>query len=337
MTTPEDLFRQLASGRIAPLILLHGQETYLVQRALRNIRQAIFPENIDAFNDNQFNGKDTTASQLLETVQTFPVFAERRLVTVKDVQLLPAPEMEQLLDYLERPVEQTCLLMVADKIDNRRKFYQQFKKHGLVVEFKPLAEKDIPPYVRQFLGHQEINISADALSLFCSMVSSGLHEIHAELEKLINYIGSSRLVDIKDVQAVVSRGRAENVFELGNAVGRGDSAKALALGLRLSASGEPPLRILSLLVRHFRQLWKVRELQVQKYPGKDIARLAGVPLFVVDGLIQQAKRFSRMDFIRAHEYFLETDLAMKSSGADPAALLDLLILRLVKEKSIKRG
>jgi DNA polymerase-3 subunit delta len=101
--------------------------------------------------------------------------------------------------------------------------------------------------------------------------------------------------------------------------------------MRLSSAGEAPLKILALLVRHFRQLWKVRELQVQKYPLKEIAKIAGVPFFIVAGLIQQGKNFSRNDFMRAHELFLETDLAMKSSGADAAALLDNLILCLVKK------
>ena len=35
----------------------------------------------------------------------------------------------------------------------------------------------------------------------------------------------------------------------------------------------------------------------------------------------------------AFELFLETDLAMKSSGADADALLDSLILRLTKRKT----
>jgi DNA polymerase-3 subunit delta len=86
-------------------------------------------------------------------------------------------------------------------------------------------------------------------------------------------------------------------------------------------------------VRHFGQLWKVRELEVKNRPVKEIAKVAGVPFFVVDSLIQQGKKFSRLDFIRAHELFLETDLAMKSSGADAAALLENLILNLVKKRA----
>ncbi len=328
-----DLYRDLRAHQIPSLVFLCGQEPYLVQQAARSVRQAVLPDDKDDFNDNQFYGKEATAEQILEAAMTYPVFAQKRLVTVKDAHQLPAAELERLLPYLHNPAPETCLLLIADKIDNRRKFFQEFKKCGALVEFKPLSDREIPQYIRNSLNRHDVKISADAVDLFCAMVGGNLHEVHAELDKLLTYIGDATLIDIKDVQAVVSRGRAESVFALGNAVGRGDTAKALTLVMRLSAAGEAPLKILSLLVRHFRQLWKVRELQVQKYPVKEIAKIAGVPFFVVDGLIQQGKKFSRQDFYRAFGLFLEADLAMKSSGADAEALLDNLILRLVMKDS----
>ncbi len=331
--TADELYNRLRSGDIPTLILLCGQEPYLIQRAARAVRKAVLPADRDDFNDNQFDGKEASGSEILEAVMTFPVFADRRLVTVKNAQLLKAADLDILLPYLDQPVAETCLLLIADKIDNRRKFFQRFKKCGALVEFKPLSDREVPRYIKVTLNQHDIRITADAVDLFCSMVGNNLHEVHAELDKLVTYLGSATLVDVKDVQAVVSRGRAENVFELGNAVGRGDVAAALTLVGRLSAAGEAPLKILSLLVRHFRQLWKVRESQVKKLPAREIAKVAGVPFFVVDGLVQQGKKFSRRDFIRAHELFLETDLAMKSSGADAAALLENLILNLVKKRT----
>lgn len=330
--TADELYRRLRSNQVPELIFLCGQEQYLVQRAARSVRHVVLSDEKDDFNDNQFYGKETTASLILEAAMTYPVFAEKRLVTIKDAHQLSATELEKILPYLQNPVPETCLLFIADKIDNRRKFFQQFKKYGALVEFKVLSDREIPQYVRNALNQNDVKISADGLDLFSSMVGNNLHEVHTELDKLLTYIGTATLIDVKDVQAVVSRGRAENVFELGNAVGRGDMAKALSLIMRLGAAGEAPLKILSLLVRHFRQLWKVRELQVQKYPVKEIAKVAGVPFFVVDGLIQQGKKFSRKDFLYAHELFLETDLAMKSSGADAGALLESLILSLVMKK-----
>ena len=328
-----ELHRKLQSNQIPAVIFLCGQEPYLIQQAARSIRQAVLLAEDDVFNDTQFHGKDVTAGEILEVAMTFPVFADKRLVTIKDAHQLPASELEKILPYLQNPAPETCLLFIAGKIDSRRKFIQQLKKNDSLIEFKPLTDREFPQYIRNILNQRNIKISADALDLFCSMVGGNLHEIHAELDKLLTYIGTANLIDVMDVQAVVSRGRAENIFELGNAVGRGDIEKALTLVMRLSAAGEAPLKILSLLVLHFRRLWKVRELQVQKRPANEIAKVAGVPPFVVNGLIQQGKKFSRKDFIRAHELFLEADLAMKSSGANAGALLENLILNLVKRKS----
>lgn len=326
------LQQKLRSNQIPAVIFLCGQEPYLIQRAARSIRRGVLPAENDDFNDSQFYGKEVKAEEIISTAMTYPVFAEKRLVTVKDAHQIPAAELEKLLPYLLDPAPETCLLFIAGKIDNRRKFYQQLKKNDSLVEFKPLTDRELPQYIRDALNQREIRISADAVELFCSMVGANLYEIHAELDKLLMYIGTATLIDVIDVQAVVSRGRAENIFEIGNAVGSGDIEKALTLVMRLNAAGEAPLKILSLLVMHFRRLWKVRELQVQKRPPKEIAKVAGVPPFVVEGLIRQGKKFSRRDFFQAHELFLEADLAMKSSGANSEALLENLILSLVKRK-----
>lgn len=329
--TADELFRNLSKGKIPELLFLHGKEPFLLQRAVRLVRKAVLAAEQDDFNDNQFYGKEATAVAITEAACTLPVFASKRLVTVKDAHLLAAAELDALISYLKDPVPETCLLFVAEKIDSRRKFFQQFKKSGTLIEFKPLSERELPGHVRSFLDERDYRISGDALDLFCSMVGDSLHEVHGELEKLLTYLGDRTLIDVADVQAVVSRGRAENIFELGNAVGRGDASQALALAKKLMDGGEAPLKILSLLVRHFRQLWKVRELQVQNSPPREIAATAGVPFFVVQPMIVQGKRFSRLDFQRSYELFLETDLAMKSSGADAEALLESLLLQLVRK------
>lgn len=331
--TAQEFYRLLDNNRIPQLVLLHGQESYLLQQAYLSLRQTLFPGGEDAFNDNQFSAKDAQIDEIREALMTLPVFAERRLVTVKQAQLLPTAALDELLPYLLNPVAETCFLLLADKIDGRRKFYQQFKKLGVTIEFKPLTGKEVPGYVQGALKRQDRAISTDALTLFCSLVGESLHEIHAEIDKLKNYIDARGTIEVADVQAVVSRGRAENIFELGNAVGRGDATKALTLVKRLHSAGEAPLKILALLVRHFRQLWIVRELQVRGQPPREIAQAAGVPYFAVEGLMQQGKRFSRRDFVWAQELFLETDLAMKSSGSEDALLLDNLILQLARKKS----
>jgi DNA polymerase III subunit delta len=324
----DELARRLRSKQIPQLILLHGQESYLIERAERAVRRAVLENDPDDFNDDRFVGKQADATQIVAAATTLPVFAAKRLVTVREAHLLPVSEQDALLAYLKDPAPETCLLLVADKIDNRRKFFQQCKKVGLVVECKPPSDRELPTYVRTFLAEHDLSITADALILFCAIVGTSLHELFGELEKLRTYLGGRDLIDVADIKAVISRGRGESIFAIGNAVGRRDAGQSLALCRQLLSAGEAPLKILALVVRHFRQLWKIKELQAQNSSQKEIAAGAGVPFFVLNAMLAQVRSYTRQELLHAYELFLETDLAMKSSGADAEALLESLLLRL---------
>jgi len=326
--TAEEL-QKLIKGRQLPAVLyLFGTEPFLAQRTLRQIEKALLTPGSEDFNRQIFSAPNLQVQDVVDACQTFPAFAERRLVLVRDAQNLSAGDYEALQSYIEAPAAETCLVFSGTKIDSRRKFFQILKQRDALVEFKALNERQLPSFIRQHLDEQGYSVTGDALSLFVNRVGSSLHEVMTELEKLCLYAGTPRLLDVPDVQAVVSSVRAENVFEIGNAVGRQDPARALKLGRHLVTDGEAPLKILSLLTRHFRQLWKVRELQAEGRPARDIARAAGVPPFVVDGLMAQGKRYSRQDFRRAFRLFVEADLAMKSSGPQAEVVLEQLLLRL---------
>jgi DNA polymerase-3 subunit delta len=327
----DDFYSQLEVDPPA-LILLYGEEDYLLNQAHQRIRSAIFGTTRDDFNDHQFHAKGARAEEILDAASTYPVFASRKLVTVKDFHLLAASEQDKFSAYLEDPLEQTCLLLIADKIDNRRKFFQLFKKKGVVLKFDPLGDRELPVFVRRAVQQRGVTISRDGLDLFCSLVSNSLQEIESELDKLALYIGKRQEMNVDDVEAIVSRGRSESVFALGEAVARGDLVCAMTLVRRFAAASEPPLLVLNLITGHYRLLWKIRALASQHCVVNDIARQVGRPPFVVQRLLEQARRFSRRHFMAAYELFIETDLAMKSSGGSAGSLLELMVIRLIRDK-----
>ena len=326
--TAETLKKAIKKRDLPPLLYLYGEEPFLQQQALQHIERALIEPGTEDFNREVFYGRNLDISQLLDAVMTLPAFAPRRLVIVKEAQHLATDAYERLIDYVAKPVAETCLVFSADKIDNRRKFFQLLKKSDALVDFRPLGEGQVPAFVRGRLEERNFQITADALQLFVLQVGSSLHEIATETEKLMLYAGEGRLLDVADVQAVVSSSRSENIFEIGNAVAGFAAGQALSLGRALLADGEPPVKILVLLTRHFRQLWKVRELDAGGCPGHEIASRAKVPSFVVGRLTQQVKGYRRKDFKRAFALFLEADLAMKSSGARAEVVLEQLLMRL---------
>ena len=318
----------IQAGSLPGLILLYGQESYFIDEGLQAISNAVVrPEDRD-FNLTQFQGRDFKPIDVVEQARTFPIFSERRLVIVKNVHEASADQLEGLLSYLEDPVPETVLLLTAEKIDARRKFFQLLKKTGKVIEFKKIYENQLPSFVRDLAKSFNVTLTGGALKLFCKRVGTNLVEVQGELEKLVGYLGDRDLAEESDVAAIVSDTRIESVFDLTDALGRGDSSTALILLDRLLAEGQAPLMVLAMMTRHFRQMWKISELTAQKVPQNELPRRVGASPYFLKGLMQQASRFESRHYRYVFSQFLATDLALKSSGGEPKMHLEQLVLEI---------
>jgi DNA polymerase-3 subunit delta len=324
----KELQNILQAGTVPGLILLYGQESFFVEKGMLAVRDAVVtPENRD-FNLTQFYGKDFVPNDVVEQARTFPVFGERRLVMIKNIHESRAEQLETLLDYVEDPVPETVLLLTAEKIDARRKIFQLFKKNGVSIEFKKIYENQLPSFVRDLAKSSNLSLTAGALKLFCKRVGTNLAEVQGEMEKLVGYLGERDLADEADVAAIVSDTRIESIFDLTDAMGRGDRSTALSLLDRLLAEGQAPLMILAMMTRHFRQMWKISELVSQKVPQSELPRRVGASPYFLKGLMQQATRFDHRQYRQVFNRFLETDLALKSSGGEPRMQLEQLLLEI---------
>lgn len=327
--TPADLQKAIRANAIPDLIYLFGSERFFLDRALQHLTDAIVQPDARDFNLQVYHGRERGIESILDSVRTLPVFAPRRLVIIKDADKLTATDLDALTGYVEDPVPESCLVLVGEKIDRRKKFFLAFQKKGALVEYKGLYENQIPSFVREQATVAGFSFTEDAMALFCRRSGTSLQEIDGEMQKLFQYVGAERkLVDVADVEAIVSDTRVDSIFDMVNAIGRRSAGEALRLLGRLLEEGIAPLVVLSMLTRHFRQLWMTRELLDDGVGRKDISKRIGVNPYFIDGLVSQAKLFNPRQYRRSFEHFLATDIALKSTGSNPGAMLEELLLEI---------
>ena len=327
--TPAELSKRIRSQTVPSLLLLYGSEPYLLGRSLQQLLDAIVPEEARDFNLQTFHARETTPDVIIDNARTFPVFAQRRAVVVRGIDKFKAADFDAFLPYVTDPVPETCLIFVAEKIDRRKKFFQSVQKNGELVEFKKLYDNQVPSFVKEQVAAAGFRMTEDALAEFSRRSGTNLQEIVGELEKLFQYVGDKQPVDVADVRAIVSDTRIDTVFDLTNAIGQRKAGESLILLRRLLDDGIAPLMILSMLVRHFRQLWMTRELLDNGVGRADISRRIGINPYFVDGIITQCCLIDRPQYRAAFERFLAIDLALKSGGGQPEALLEGLLLNLM--------
>jgi DNA polymerase III subunit delta len=315
---PEEYHRAVETGELCPLYLLYGDEPYLVERAVKKLLERAVDPGFRDFNLNIFYGNECKGDEVFSAAQTLPMFADRRVVLVKKGGDLSAAAMEILLSYLQDPCPQTCLVLQAEKVDGRKKFFAEFKKRGEAVEFKRPYENQLGPYVRDEVRASGKKIDAAAADLLAYLVGNNLQELVSQIEKLCVYCGKKETIGIDDVKAIVSDTKVESVFEFTDALGSKDLAKALRMLTTLIQDGEAPLRMLGAVARHYRQLWQVRELLDRRLSPGDIAKSAGINPYFLKKVTEQARNYEVRELKQIFERMLELDQAFKSGGIEDA-------------------
>jgi len=327
---PEEFNRSVEKGDLSPLYLLYGDEPYLVERAVKKLLDRAVDPGFRDFNLNVFYGNEVKGEELFGAAQTLPMFADMRVVLVKKGGELSAAAMELLLPYLQDPSPSTCLILQAEKVDGRKKFFAEFKKKGEAVEFKRPYENQLGPYVRDEVRAAGKKIDAAAAELLAYLVGNNLQELVSQIEKLCTYCGNKELIGVAEVKAIVSDTKVESVFEFTDALGAKDAGRALRMLTTLLGDGEAPLRILGGVARHYRQLWQVRELLDRKVPTSDLAKASGINPYFLKKVTDQARNYKVSELRQVFERMLELDLAFKSGGRSDA-LLERFVMECCKK------
>ena len=113
--------RDLESGNFKPVYFFYGDEPYLLNQLPDRFKYAILNENTLDFNYSVYYGGDVDMDTLKDSIETLPVMTQTRLVILKNAQELKESEWQQLNALFSNPVESTIFIIMADKVDKRKK------------------------------------------------------------------------------------------------------------------------------------------------------------------------------------------------------------------------
>jgi DNA polymerase-3 subunit delta len=327
-----DIAAAVARGTIDPIYCLTG-ERYLRDAAVAAIRSAVLTEAgaAAAFNHDVFDLKEKGLATAIATAQTMPMMARRRLVVGKGIDELRAADLEPLVAYVDDPNPSTCLLLLADKVDVRLKAFSALRKKGALHVFAPPRDNALPGWIRTEARARKVDITPDAAQALAAAVGAELGRLAHTLEQLALYVGGGRPIGVEDVDALVAETREHGIFELGKAIGSGDTPRALALLANMLRNREPALRIQFMIARQLRQIWRAKELLAARASRGDIASAVGINPYFLDDILVPAKRMSREALERGFERLYQADLGLKTARLEHELVLGRLVEKLADD------
>jgi len=324
-----ELDRSLAAGHVQPLYLLVGSETYLRDAAARNISDAALSGTLlREFNETSFSLLTDSAMAAIAAAEQLPMMSERRVVRIKDFAKLREADEEIIIRYLERPLDSTVLVFVADDLDKRKKLTKTLLSSCTVVEFPAVKDAEAKAWARNRL--KELKTTADdrVLTDIVRLVGTNLQTLSSELDKLAAAAIETRQITAEMVDQLIDRSRELSNFDLGDQLVAGDRRRALETLHRLLEDDVAPVMLLGLIAGNYHRLALAKEL-LKRGKRDEVYRLIYGPPAKRDAFMNTLQRSDATRIARGIQLIAAADLAIKTSlggGGPKGARLQLEVL-----------
>jgi DNA polymerase-3 subunit delta len=337
--TPGEAVSQAKKGQLLPVYLVAGEERLFRDDVVSALREASLAGGVAAFNEDRFTAGEVDVETVISAARTVPMMARRRFVLVRGAERWDAKEAEsspfdRLAEYAASPVDSTCLVISASKIDGRRKLALAARKQGFVVACDPLDDRALPRWIVENCAAKGHTIERDVAELLAALAGPGLSAVDDAVERLSLYVGPGAAIDEAAIAASVARVRTEDTWALVDAVGARDLGRALRTLADAYDPRERGLPLLGALAWSIRQLARYQAAIEAGASPDEAARRAGVfqPSRARD-LATKLRAVRVKDVERFLLVLAETDLALKSSRRPPDAILEDMLTRLCRAET----
>jgi len=260
----QKLKSDIASGSVGCAYIFFGEESYLREYYLGELRKKLVPAGFEEFNYHRVEGRDMTVQALTEMAEAMPMLSERTLIVVTDFDLFRQGEeqREKLIALLSDFPPYCCLVFVYDTLEyqpNRtmKKLCSALNEYVQAVEFRAADHSDLVDWVsRRFraLGKDISRQTAEYLIFLCGDLMTGLVP---EITKIGTY-AKGREVTQRDIDAVADPVLSAEVFKLSDAVAQGHSDEAARMLGDLLKMQTDPIQITAALGSQMRRLYTAR-------------------------------------------------------------------------------
>jgi DNA polymerase III subunit delta len=343
--TPEEAIARAEKGDLLPVWLLAGEERLLRDQAVSAIIASALAGGLAELNLDKFTAGEAPIDKILGATRTVPMMAKRRVVLVRGLERWDSggdssgdeddakalPPLDRLAEYAKASIDSTCLILVAQKLDGRRKLVALAKKAGFLVDCAPVDRRRLPGWIRARAESKGHTIDAETCELIAEVAGPDLSYLDDVVERLSLYVDVGAPIRPDDVAACVTRVKLDDTWQLVDAASTKDLGKVLALFADVYDPRDRGLPLVGAIAWSLRQLLKLDAALREGKTIDEAARQAGIyPTFRAREHAKKLKSFRPRELERWLVVVQETDAALKSSRRSPDTILEEMFTRLCR-------
>lgn len=333
----KQLSRCLADGRLERAYLFFGSENYLKRHYYNQLKEQVLKGGPEEFNLTLLEGKTLSPQTLSDALQSLPVFAERKLVVVKDVELSSVKQELRAFftETLPSLPESAVFLLYQQTVDVDEKqaksaeIIRLFERFGAAVRFDTPGTAELLQWTGRHLAQQGKTADRDTILYFLSVTDNGMTHLKNELDKLCHYSEGSQ-VTRRDIDEVVSKSVDAVIFRLTDALFDRQYSDAYEVLKQLVSQRTEEVIVAGGVARELCGLYKVRAAWAEGMGAAEMAKAFGLRDFVVRKYLRTCRAFDADTLRRCLRICLDTDQSLKSENRDKTLILEAMLGELAR-------
>lgn len=344
MSLRADLEQAVKAGRIAPVYILYGEDSYSRQQNAEELAKAISTVRGGA-DVNVYDLSESSVDDIVTAILTVPMFASSRVVVVHRFDEIPVAQQGKIVSLIApggsrtdlKMPDDTSVIFVSNSTSLPRKAVSAAGRNVVAAEFRPAYVRDARSYVYSRGRELGIEIKPEAVELLLEFAGADYGSLTQEIDKLITFLGPQHgperiCITADHVRAAVGRSPTQTIFQFCDAVIASDCSGALAALDDLLRTERHPLSILNTLATQLRRLMSARcELDrgsTYDEAARAISKPPGKANWAARKAVEQATRLTQRDIASMISRLARADLDFKTGTMPDRLLMEVLVSEL---------
>lgn len=327
----DDLKKQICKKAFKPVYILMGEEPYFIDRISECFENDVIEEENRTFNQIMLYGQDTTGTEVVASAKQYPFGSDRLLVIVKEAKSLK--EFDAVINYIKNPTPSTILVICYKYGTIPAKTLKGIDAANLeVFSSAPVKSWDLGKWVLGLAKEFQYQIDINTANLIAEHIGNDLSTIYNEFVKMRLVLPPNSVITMDVVQQHIGINKEYNIFELQEALGTRNVAKAYKITLNFTQhlKENPNVKTISALYRFFE-----KQLRYHLSPSKDDEAKKEIfqteSVFYANKLVGYAMNYPLPKLTDVMSVLREYDLKSKGldSNAEEGELLKEMIMKIL--------
>ena len=275
---------------------------------------------------------------MLESLDFSPLFAGERILIIKRPTWLEKGNSKSktsgfddvLKNYItEPPVGQTLIITAINPVSGNP-VAKLLNKQAQVIACAAPDVKYLLKWIKEEFANRRQPIAANAVK-FLAACGQDMYYIWNCIEKLSLVWPEKEITEV-DIKDMIDTREEIKIFKLLDSLAARDSQAALKAWSQLLEQGEPPVRCLYMIAKHFAGLSEVKYYLGQGASRQEIEAVTGLQSFRVTKLMRGARNFSDREIKALFPVFLDADIRLKTGGFFDQTTIETLIITICSRK-----